>query len=276
MARYLGFFFTLLLLSGCFGTEIGNPDARNEDGGGGTGAGVGGQGGFDGAGGGGGFDDGFQIAPTPIDFGTICPGGVGRERIFVSNREPVSVDMQFGADMPVFLEPDFLTVEAWSMGSLAAILRTTGDEAAGPIGGVVLFSLTGVAEEPTSGEIPWTATIAEGLSAKATLLCGDEGPCHGIAAVAWGTDQVRVPFSIVNDGCEDLLLEDVRVDGPDQPAPTQPFPEGEGLPTTLKPGEVWSGQLVFPAASSPAEGQVSPSIRDLPSFSVPWAIYETL
>lgn len=274
MARYLWCFFALVCLIGCLGTEIGNPDSKDgvpgQAGSDGGGAGRGGAGGEDsGIGGEGGRPDGLEVVPgSPIDFGTVCPGGVGRAGLDLVNRHPSEIQVHFEPGSRLLL-PDETRVPALATGRVALILETHEDEEPGRLEGSLLFSVEVDGGLEPYQPIPWFAEIQSAPVAKATLLCGDEAPCRGFVVSAGGGEPLGLPFSIANDGCEPLHLEGVEIEGPEGARPSW---QGGDLPLTLQPGDHWEGVLLFDGQNGPAQGTVAPRLEGFTPSPVIWVV----
>lgn len=214
-----------LLLAACVGTDVGNPDLEAE--------------------------------PGRLALAATCAGGTARASVLVRNAEVWDLEavVRGGAGLEAY--PSVFSLGPSQNLELVAVIhlpREAEKKARGKI--VVEHRRIDSGEEVDPLEIPWSAPVAPDAP-RATSLCGEPIDCAFVdfGPVFVGATWQR-PLEVVNDGCAPLVVEGIEVEGDARV-------EGPALPTTLAPGERWSGALLIdPTAPGTSTGQVAISTDD--------------
>lgn len=223
-----------VLLVGCFGTEVGNPD--------------------------------LVAKPKRLHLETACPGATRRASVLLVNRTEHPIDAAVGGTAGEEAYPSALEIEGHGSEEVILVIRMPKEAVSRASGTVqVHHRRARTWGEERLLEIPWSAPIRAG-GPEATVLCGEAIDClvadFGPVFVdaTWG-----LPLEVANDGCAPLLLEQVEAEGAEV--------SGPALPATVEPGSAWSGQLLIrPTAPGELQGKVT--IRtggDAAGFrQIPW------
>ena len=268
----------------CAGTDVGNPPINGSDGNGGSGGlggtggtggsgggggsggagGSGGVGGVGGYGGAGGSDVVVAVMPEAIDLGTTCPGGIARAWIELENHggEPVEVSIDSGSPQLLLGESALTLVDTarvWLFANAAEAWAGSSRS-----GAVELSWSAGF----FGATVPWTLEVAAEDFPRSQLTCGSHGPCEALDFSGAAGTAIEIPIQIFNDGCADLELTGLELDG-DGPLPTV---AGSDLPAIIEPAGTWVGTLRFePDAAGSFAGELRIlSVEDDPHPPVPW------
>jgi hypothetical protein len=225
----------LLFVTGCFGTEIGNPDNASPgsappppitD---------------------------LRASPSSLALEATCPGGTQRASVLLTNGAEWDVDATAGGTRGEEAYPSSFEVDRYGSRELVVVIPIPRDASAKASGKVqVHHRREGVRDEPDQLlEIPWSASTSTGGPA-ATVLCGEEIDCLAadfgqiLVGAVWQT-----PFEVANDGCAPLHLARIETETGEARV------VGPALPATVQPGERWRGRLELrPTSAGMQKGAV--------------------
>lgn len=270
--------YLLLLLAACAGTEVGNPTFACGAGDDGSGPMDGGSGGTGGTGGSGGYGEDVPCASDGADCGlavnlggfadAACPGGTSRTGLELVNLSdaPITGRVEVSDDATVAVVPDGFALEPHGSVVLAVIFAPPRDASAGRDGATLRIVLDGT---PTRFlTLTVQAMVDPAVRSSLAVLCGNDAPCEllEVGTVAVG-ETAATPFTVVNDGCEELLLlaPDLGADG------RLSLVEPPIFPAALPPRGRLELRVGFtPAAVGPTGGNLTLSTDGGLEHTLPW------
>ncbi len=254
MARRLIPLLLTTILSGCLGTEVGNPD---EDSGGPKPEPI---------------PSDLRALPAALTLESSCPGGTRRASLLLSNQTPFDVDAVAGGTRGEEAHPSSFEVDGYGTQELVAVIHLPENGVLSAEGKLVVdHRREGVrpgGENDRRLEIPWSAPLGP-RRPEATVLCGEAMPCALLSFGNVFTGAVwQMPLEVANDGCAPLRLERIVAEGDEVEI------AGPALPLTLQAGERWQGRLLLrPAATGFRSGKVVVETDDdaRPQQSIGWS-----
>lgn len=232
-----------LLLAGCLGTDVDNPDQKR------------------------GEDSSILVAePRSLALGPVCAGGTARRRVRIRNRSAMAVEAAAGGpDAEAY--PSIFALDGGGERTLAVVIRIPGEAREEAAGELFVHHVVPGDDRERELVIPWRATIEGAQAPQAAILCGEEAPCE---ALRFGRIFVgptwQIPLEVANDGCEPLTIAAVEAEGGGA------WIAGPDRPAELAPGARWSGALlVRPDAAGTLAGEVIVRIDGATARRIPFS-----